>query len=66
MFISDDGVNDKLFIPKGAFKLFDLTTNRLGNSNLWVLPIGTQFFVRQSSAPTLGALYIECLWGENE
>jgi len=64
MFFSDDGVNDKLFIPKGGFKLFDLTTNRYKITTQWVLAEGTQFYVKQSSAPTLGSVYIECLWGE--
>ncbi len=64
MFISDDGINDKLFIPKGAFKLFDLTTNKVSSCPLWVLAEGTQFYARQSSAPTLGAVYIEALWGK--
>lgn len=64
IFFSDDGVTDKLFIPKGGFKLFDLTTNRYKITTQWVLAEGTQFYVKQSSAPTLGGVYIECLWGE--
>lgn len=28
VFISDNGVNDKFFIPTGSFLLLDLTTNR--------------------------------------
>jgi len=64
MFLSDDGVNNKMFIPKGAFKLFDLTSNKFSATSFWVLPIGTQFYVKQSTAPTLGAVYIECLWGQ--
>lgn len=64
MLFSDDGVNDKLFIPAGGFKLFDLTTNRFNGAQYWVLPIHTQLYVKQSTAPTLGAVYIECLWGQ--
>lgn len=64
VFFSDDAVTDKLFIPKGGFKLFDLTTNKYEATKQWVLAVGTQFFVKQSSAPTLGSVYIECLWGE--
>lgn len=64
VFISDDGVNNKLFIAAGSFKLFDLTTNRYSVGQMWVFRNGTQFSVAQSTAPTSGAVYIECLWGE--
>ena len=64
MIFSVDGVTNHLFIPKGAFKLFDLNTNRVEQSQYWVLPINTQFYVKYSTAPTLGAVYIECLWGQ--
>lgn len=64
MFFSDDGINDKFFLPAGTFKLFDLTTNRFNSSQYWVLPAGTQIYVRQSTAPSTGAVYVECLWGQ--
>jgi len=61
MFFSNDGVNDNLFIPSNSFKLFDVTTNRNGNSPSLCFQTYTQFYVRQSTAPTKGAVYIECL-----
>src|SRR5579872_4210742 len=61
MFFSDDGVNNQLFIAAGSFKLFDLNTNRLNQQQLWVFATGTQFYVKQSTAPSKGAVYIECL-----
>lgn len=64
IFLSDDGVNNKLFIPAGAFKLFDLATNRFNICQYWVMPVGTQWYVKQSTAPTRGAVYIEALWGQ--
>ncbi len=64
MFFSDNGVDNKLFIPAGGFKLFDITTNRYAAASQWVFQVGTQFSVKQSTAPTKGAVYIECLWGE--
>ncbi len=64
MLFSVDGTNNILFIPKGAFKLFDLNTNRLAQDQYWVLPIGTQFYVKYSTAPMSGAVYIEALWGQ--
>lgn len=64
MFFSVDGSTNHLFIPKGAFKLFDLNTNRTNQGQWWVLPINTQFYVKYSTAPMSGAVYIECLWGQ--
>jgi hypothetical protein len=61
MFFSEDGVNNNLFLAAGSFKLFDLNTNRLNQQQLWVFATGTQFYVKQSTAPTKGAVYIECL-----
>ena len=63
MFFSIDGVNDYLFLPANSFKLFDLNTNKRLVDQLWVFPAGTQFFVRYSSAPSSGSVYIECLYG---
>ena len=64
MFVSDDGVNNKLFIAAGSFKLFDLCTNRYTPQKGWVFAIGTQFYIKQSTAPSKGAFYIEILWGQ--
>jgi hypothetical protein len=61
MFFSYDGVNNMLFIAASSFKLFDLTTNRLNQQQLWCFATGTQFYVKQSTAATTGAVYIECL-----
>jgi hypothetical protein len=63
MIFSDDGVTDMLFVAAGSFKLFDLNTNRLHVDQMWVLPIGTQWYVRQAATATTGSVYIECLWG---
>ena len=63
MFFSDDGVNNKLYLPPGTFKLFDITTNKIGTAPIWCFAPGTQFSVKQASAPGKGAVYIECLWG---
>lgn len=64
MFFSVDGTTNQLFIPKGAFKLFDLNTNRTNQGQWWILPANTQFYVKYSTAPSTGAVYIECLWGQ--
>jgi hypothetical protein len=64
MFFSTDGSNNMLFVAAGSFKLFDLNTNRFNRDQMWTLPGNTQFYVKQSSAPSKGAVYIECLFGQ--
>lgn len=64
MLFSIDGTTNHLFLPKGTFKLFDLNTNRTTQSQFWILPAGTQFYVKSSTSPSTGAVYIECLWGQ--
>lgn len=61
LFISDDGTNDKIFIPAGGFVLYDLNANELGNddSRWFVLAAGTQLYVKYSSAPSSGSVYAE-------
>lgn len=63
MLFSTDGATDVLFVAAGSFKLFDLTTNRLNQQQSWVLPAGTQFYVKQSTAPSKNSVYIETLYG---
>lgn len=63
MFFSDDGVNDKLFLPAKSFKLLDISTNKPTRQPVGCIRQGTQFYVRQSSAPTTGSVYIESIFG---
>lgn len=64
MFFSTDGSTNMLFVAAGSFKLFDLNTNRTNRDQYWVLPAGTQIYVKQSTAPSKNAVYVECLWGQ--
>jgi hypothetical protein len=61
MFFSYDGVNNMLFIAAGSFKLFDMSTNKLSTQPQWAFATGTQFYVKQSTSPSRGAVYIEGL-----
>ena len=61
MFFSEDGTNNHLFIAASSFKLFDFTTNRNALQPVWAIPKGTQFYVKQSTVASKGAVYIECL-----
>jgi hypothetical protein len=63
--ISDDSSNasGKLFLPPGSFKLFDLTANMVpGKDDNWVIAVGTQFYVKDTTAPVSGAVYLEILY----
>ena len=62
MLFSDDGTNDKLFCPANSFVLYDVTANRQSANNVLSLPAGIQFYVKQSTAPTKGAVYVEILY----
>lgn len=64
LFFSTNASDNMLFVAAGGFKLFDLTTNRYSREQYWVFPVGTQFYVKQSTAPSKGNVFIECLWGE--
>ena len=65
MIFSTDSSNatGMLFLPAGTFKLFDLTANMVpGKDDNYVIAIGTQFYVKQLTAPVSGAVYIEILY----
>jgi hypothetical protein len=62
IFSFDGGVHDHLFIAKGSFKLFDLCTNKTGLSTQFSIPQGTIVYVKQSTAPTTGSVYMECIY----
>ena len=66
MIFSTDGVTSMLFVPKNSFKLFDITTNRQNNAPEWVIQSGTQWYVKQSTAPTTGDVYVESVYGKGE
>lgn len=63
LLISVDGTTDVLFIPTLSFKLFDFATNRLNQDPTFVVPALTQFYVKQSTAPSTGAVYLEVIYG---
>lgn len=56
-------VDGQIFVPAGSFKLYDLTANLVpGKDDSFVLAIGTQFYVKQVTAPVSGAVYIELVY----
>lgn len=63
MFFSMDGTTDQIFVAASSFILFDTQANRLNQQQQWVLPTGSQWYVRQSTAPTKNSVYIAILGG---
>ena len=62
---SNDGSTNKLIVPAGSFKLFDITTNhRPVNQDDFSFPNGTQWYVKYASAPSSGAIYIEIVYAQ--
>jgi hypothetical protein len=64
MLFSVDGTNNNLFVPSYSFILYDLATNALNvqDSDWFVMQIGTQFYVKYSTAPTTGDVWIEGIY----
>jgi len=65
MIFSIDSTNaaGNLFLAAGTFKLFDLTANLIpGKDDSFVFAVGTQFYVKQVTAPTSGSVYIELIY----
>lgn len=61
--LSSSNADGNLFIPAGSFKLFDLTANLVpGKDDNFEMAIGDQWYVKQVTAPTSGAVYIEYLY----
>lgn len=61
--VTSTNADGNLFIPAGSFKLFDLTANLVpGKDDSFVIAEGTQFYVKQVTAPTSGAVYIELIY----
>jgi len=63
LIVSEDGVNNNIFVPANSFVLYDLSTNSdINLSNSIVLKLGAQFYVKSSTVPTSGDLYIEGMY----
>jgi hypothetical protein len=63
LYFTTDLTQDEIFVAAGSFKLLDLQTNRMPRTDdKFVLEIGTQFYVKQITAPVSGAVYIEYVY----
>ncbi len=63
--ISTDGVNNKDYVPLGAFTLYDLTANQNETAG-WYFKIGTQFYIKYATAQTSGSVFLVAIYGEGE
>ncbi len=68
LIISLDGTTNNLFMPASTFVLYDVSTNSTpsNENDGLVVGIGTQFYAKQSTAPTSGAVYIEGIYAKGE
>lgn len=67
LIISFDAVNNNFFLPANSFILYDLTANTdTDGSTALVLALNTQFYVKYSSAPSSGSLYIEGIYAQGQ
>jgi hypothetical protein len=66
MLFSFDTINDNIIVPAGGFVLYDVTTNREDNVVFFVFATGTQVYIKYSSAPSKGNVYLETLYGQGE
>jgi hypothetical protein len=64
MMISFDGVNDHLPVAKTGFVLLDVTANKTGSVQGFSIAQGTQFYIKQISAPSTGSFYISSFYGK--
>ena len=61
--ISSSNADGNLFVAAGSFKLFDLTANLVpGKDDNFVIAKGTQFYVKQVTAPVSGSVYLEFIY----
>jgi hypothetical protein len=63
VYFTDDNTKNKIFVAAGSFKLWDIQANINPQfDDRYVLPVGTQFYVKQIEAPVSGAVYIEVIY----
>lgn len=65
MIFSLDNTNaaGDMFVAAGSYKLYDVQANMNANKDdRYVFPIGTQFYVKQVTAPASGDVYVEVMY----
>lgn len=55
-------VAGQMFVARGSYKLWDIQANMNAQfDDKYVLPVGTQVYVKQLTAPVSGDVYVEYL-----
>jgi len=63
MYFTTNLLQDEMFLPAGTFVLWDLQANNYQKTDpKFVFEVGTQFYVKQSTAPVSKAVYVECIY----
>lgn len=65
IFVSFDGTTNNLFVPAGSFVLYDIASDDDPTDQFRIVK-GTQIYIKQSSAPSSGTFYLECIYGQGE
>jgi hypothetical protein len=62
VYVTIDSSENQMFVAAGTFILYDLQANSFQKDTKYVLPVGTQFYVKQVTAPVSGSMYVECVY----
>lgn len=62
MYFTVDNTEDQMFLAAGSFRLYDIAANKNHPELELNLEVGTQFYVKQISAPVTGSVYIELIY----
>ncbi len=64
VFISTNATDNMIFVPAGGFVLYDCATNaaNVSETDNFLVSKSTQFSVKQSTAPSKGAVYLEVVY----
>ena len=62
MFFTTDTSEDHIFVAAGSYTLYDVEANVAPSDDKFMFPKGTQFSVKQITAPVSGSVYIELIY----
>jgi len=63
LYLTTNTSRDEMFVAAGSFTLYDIQSNINPKfDDQFVIAAQTQFYVKQITAPTSGAVYIECIF----
>ncbi len=64
LYFTTNTSQDEMFLAASSFTLYDIQSNINPQfDDKFVLPVGTQFSVKQITAPVSGNVYVECIYG---